>query len=158
MKWDFFIWEECKMREEENRSKLLNELFKVSKMGMEASEIILPRIQDKNLRNQIKKQDENYIGLLGKAGDMLRLDGERPSGVSRHVQRLLRGSIAMKTSMHRNSPQHIAELMVNGSVKGIVSLTKALNHTPDCDEETKRLAEDYLRLEERNIDTLKKFL
>lgn len=145
------------MREDDDRSKLLNELFKISKMGMEASEIIIPRTRGRELRVQIKKQDENYINLMEKSRAMLKLQGEQPAGVSNRVQRMLNNSIKMNTFL-RHNPQHIAELMVNGSVKGVVSMTKTMNHAPDCDVETKKLAEDYIKIEEQNIDLLKKFL
>lgn len=145
------------MHEKDDRSRLLNELFKISKMGMEASEIILPRTRGKELKDQIKKQDESYINLMEKSRAMLKLQGGQPTGVSNNQQRMLRGSIKMNTFM-RHNPQHIAELMVNGSVKGVVSMTKTMNHTPDCDVEVKKLAEDYIQAEEQNIDMLKKFL
>lgn len=145
------------MKGKNDRSRLLNKLFEISKMGMEASEIIIPKTHGKELRDQIKKQDENYINLMEKAQAMLKLQDEQPEGVSDHKQRILRSSIQMNTFM-RHNPQHIAELMVNGSVKGVVTMTKAMNHTPDCDVETRKLAEDYIETEEQNIDMLKKFL
>ena len=46
------------MQKNSDRSKVLNELFRVSKMGMEASEIVLTRTHEKELSNRIKRQDE----------------------------------------------------------------------------------------------------
>lgn len=61
------------MQKNADRSRVLNELFKVSKMGMEASEIILPRTHGRDLSEQIKRQDENYINLMEKSRAMLKL-------------------------------------------------------------------------------------
>lgn len=145
------------MKKNDDRSKLLNELFNVFKMGMEASEIILPQAGGKELRSLIRTQDENYVNQMEKSMAMLKAEGKQPRGISETAQRMLRGSIRMKT-FFRHDPQHIAEMMVNGTTMGIVKMTKALNHTPDCDTGTRRFAENCLRREEENVDRLKKFL
>lgn len=145
------------MQKNADRSKVLNELFKTAKMGMEASEIILPRTHGRALSSHIRHQDEHYINLMEKSRAMLKINGEQPTGVSKGAQRMLRGTISANTFLHRN-PQHIAELMVDGAGMGIVHMTKVLNHTPDCDTKTRKFAEEYLSAEESNIDRLKKYL
>lgn len=145
------------MKKSDDRSKLLNKLYSVSKMGMEAAEIILPQAGGKELREQIRMQDENYINLMEKTRAMMKADGNQPEGISELAQKMLRGSILIKTFFHHD-PQHIADLMVRGTTMGIVDMTKAMNHTPDCDTKTKRFAEDCLRREEENVDRLKEFL
>ncbi len=140
-----------------DRIKLLNALFNISKMGMEASEIILPRTDGKKLRNQIRKQDENYINLMEKSRAMMKSEGQQPAGVSNGVQRMLRSAVKMHTFL-QHDPQHIAEMMVRGTTIGIVKMTQTMNHTPDCDTKARRFAEDYIHGEEQNIDQLKQFL
>lgn len=145
------------MKTASDRSKLLSRLFSVAKMGMEASEIILPRTGGKELRSQIRKQDENYINLMEKSRTMMKSDGQQPAGVSGGTQRMLSGAVKMATFL-QHDPHHIAELMVRGTTMGILKMTEAMNHTPDCDNRTKRFAEDYIHGEEQNIDRLKRFL
>jgi hypothetical protein len=145
------------MKKSDDRSRLLNELYNVSKMGMEVAEIILPQTCGKKLREQIRRQDESYINLMERARAMMKTDGNQPEGIGELAQKMLRGSIKMKTFLHHD-PQHIADLMVRGTTMGIVNMTKAINHTPDCDAGTKRFAEDCLRREEENVDKLKEFL
>lgn len=145
------------MQKNADRSRVLNELFKVSKMGMEASEIILPRTHGRDLSEQIKRQDENYINLMEKSRAMLKLQCEQPTGVKKNVQNMLRGAVRANTFL-RHDPQHIAEIMVRGATMGVVGITKVLNHTPDCDVKTRKMAEEYLSSEEQNIDRLKKYL
>ncbi len=67
-----------KMQKNTDRSKVLNELFRISKMGMEASEIILPRTHGRGLSEQIKRQDENYINLMEKSRALLKQQNEEP--------------------------------------------------------------------------------
>lgn len=145
------------MQKNADRSKVLNELFRISKMGMEASEIILPRTHGRGLSAQIKRQDENYINLMEKSRAMLKQQSEEPEGVRKNVQNMLRGAIKADTWMRRD-PQHISEMMVRGAAMGIVGITKVLNHAPDCDVKTRKMAEEYISSEEQNIDHLKGFL
>ncbi len=145
------------MKKNSDRSKLLNELFNISKIGMEASEIILPRTQGKELREQIRKQDEGYINRMEKARALMKAEGAQPTGVRNGFQRMLRNAIRMNTFL-QHDPQHIAELMVRGTGMGIVKIKEAMNHTPDCDVKTRKYAEDCLRADELNVDRLKRFL
>ena len=145
------------MQKNTDRSRVLNELFQISKMGMEASEIILPRTHGRRLSAQIKRQDENYINLMEKSRAMLKQQSEEPQNIKKSVQRMLRGAIKADT-LRRRDPQHIAEMMVRGAAMGIVGMTKVLNHTPDCDVKTRKTAEEYIASEEQNIDRLKGFL
>lgn len=145
------------MQKKNDRSRMLNELYRVSKMGMEASEEVLLRTRGDGLREQIKKQDEKYINLMEKSAALLKQQHEQPVGVSQGTQNMLRGAVKANTFFQHN-PQHIAELMVRGTTMGIVDVTKVLNHTPDCDVKTRKLAEAYINTEEQNVDSLKRFL
>lgn len=145
------------MKNSKDRSKVLNELYKISRMGMEASEIILPRVERKDLSEQIKRQDETYINLMEKTCAMLKEGGEAPVSGDAGAEAMLRGSVRTNTFFRRDSA-HIARLMINGTNMGIIGMTHVMNHTPDCDVKTKKLAEDYLKNEEQNVDKLKKFL
>lgn len=140
-----------------DRSRLLNELFNISKIGMEASEIILPRTQGKELREQIRRQDEGYINRMEKARALMKASGTQPTGVREGMQRMLRGAIRVNTFL-QHDPQHIAELMVRGTNMGVVKMTEVMNHTPDCDVKTRKYVEDCLHAEETNADNLKRFL
>ena len=145
------------MHKNPDRSKVLNELFKISKLGMEASEIVIPHLRSRGLSSQIKRQDERYINLMEKSRAMLKQQSEEPNGVRKNMQNMLSGAVKSEIFM-RNTPQHVAEMMVRGATMGIVGMTKVLNHTPDCDTKTRKMAEEYISAEEQNIDSLKRFL
>ena len=67
-------------------------------------------------------------------------------------------AIKMNTAADR-SPQHIAQLMVRGTVTGVTSLkTTQTDSEAYTDGETKRLLEDLISLEEGFEERLKAFL
>lgn len=142
---------------ERKKIRLANELYKISRMGMEATEIVLPKVGDDVLKEQIARQNTGYKKLALRSEELLRQKGEKPPEERSVEKWMLRGSARLSTLLNKSSA-HIAEIMINGSAMGIVNVTKALNRSGDEDSTAKELAGEYLAGEQRNIDSLKKHL
>ena len=56
------------------------------------------------------------------------------------------------------SPSHIAEMVIQGDTMGITSLTRELNNNPLASSEVTALGQELIRSEQRNIESLKKYL
>lgn len=141
----------------ENKN-LLEEIYKATKMGLEATQLIIPRVHNESLREEIELQGENYKGMNAKAKAMLREDGILPDDDDESIKEvMLRSSIKMNTLLNKK-PGHIAEMMINGTTMGIIDMTKRLNELDDADAGAKKLAEDYIANEQQNIENLKKHL
>ena len=145
------------MQKNGGRLKIINELYKIARMGMEASEIIIPDVKHEKLKEQISKQEENYRSIAEQAKDIMIKSGQQPEDKNGFAKQMLRGSVRM-SKLFNKDPQHIAEMMINGTLMGIIDMTKTINHFPDEDVKNKKLAEDYIYTEEKNIDNLKKYL
>ncbi len=140
----------------ENKN-LLEEIYKATKMGLEATQLVIPKVKDESLREQIELQGKNYKGMNSKAKAMLREDGRLPEEQDSVKKAMLWGSIKMNTLVNKK-PGHIAEMMITGTTMGIVDMTKRLNELDDADAGAKKLAEDYIVNEQKNIENLKKHL
>ncbi len=137
---------------------LLEEIYKATKMGLEATQLVIPKVRSASLREEIELQGENYKGMNAKAKDMLRKDGILPDDDDESMKDvMLRSAIRMSTLMNKNT-SHIAEMMINGTTMGIIDMTKRLNELDDADAGAKKLAEDYIVNEQQNIENLKKHL
>lgn len=145
------------MRESEKRSNILDQLYQVSRMGMEAAEIVLPKIQDRELRTQVEKQNETYLRAMRQSRAMLQEAKRIPGEVRPSAKRALHSVFHMGAKIRRGS-EHFAGLMISGASAGVDTLSRALNNSPDEDPETRWLVERYIQSEERNIDALKRFL
>ncbi len=141
---------------DENTS-LLEEIYKTTKMGLRATQLIIPKVHSKQLRQKIANQESDYQDIAAKAKQMLRQDGRMPKPERAVQKAVLRSSIQMNTMLDQ-TPSHIAKLMINGTTMGIVDVTKHLNRFDGADTEVKKLAEDYIINEQKNIDELKKHL
>lgn len=142
---------------ERKKIRIADELYKISRMGMEATEIVLPKVGDDGLKEQVERQNAAYKSLAQRSEEILRQSGETPKEGRSAAKWMLRSSARLGTLLNKSST-HIAEMMINGSAMGIVNVTKTLNRSADEDGPSKELAGEYLAEEQRNIDSLKKHL
>lgn len=63
----------------------------------------------------------------------------------------------MNTLIDKTS-SHIAEMMMQGNMMGVIEITKTIKHNPDADAAALQLARDLLQTQENNIQELKQFL
>lgn len=137
--------------------ELLEEIYQATKMGMEATQIVIPKVHDSGLREDIEAQRDSYAEFAEKSEKMLKQNHAEPDNQNPIKKATLWGAIEMST-LANTSTEHIAEIMINGTTMGIVDLTKKLNELDDTDAGSKKLAMEYLKNEELHIDALKKHL
>ena len=129
--------------------QLLKELYEASHMGIEATNLVTPKVKDESLREEIERQRQTER--------MLAEAGETPDAESAMKKAMLWGSVQMNTLMD-SSPTHIAEMMINGTTMGIVDMTKKLNQLDEADAGAKKLAEEFIRGQQKSIEVLKQHL
>ena len=61
-------------------------------------------------------------------------------------------------TLNDKSNSQISELLIQGNDMGIVKGTKILNNSTITDGEIENLVSDFIRLQEKNVQDLKKFL
>jgi hypothetical protein len=143
---------------QKSNTELLDELYNTSKMGLEAVDTLLPKVQDDAMRRQILSQRKDYEKTAVKASDMLQNADNQPQAVKKPMQKaMLWGSIQLNTAAD-TSTEHLAEMMVQGTVMGMVSIQKRLNELPQSDAGSRALAEGFLKTEQQHIDALKRML
>lgn len=56
------------------------------------------------------------------------------------------------------TPSHMAEMLMHGSILGIIDISKALTINGNADEYSKELARKLVKTEENNILKMREFL
>lgn len=143
--------------QEKERTRILRELFRVSRLSMEAAELVLPKIRDLELKSQIERQRDAYQAASEKSAELLRRNGLDPAGAGGMAERLLRGSVRLGTAWSR-SPRQIARIAIDGTAAAMMDLTRTMDRSADDDLESRKLAEQYLDAGQRDIDRLRKYL
>jgi hypothetical protein len=65
--------------------------------------------------------------------------------------------IQMK-SMNDKSNSNLAELLINGTNMGIIEGRRLLNQNPNINQDIHTLLDEYVKMQERSVETLKSFL
>lgn len=65
--------------------------------------------------------------------------------------------VQMNTMMDKSN-SHIAELMAQGNLMGIIEAQKLLNHSPEMEQDTKNILNDFITMQNNNIEKMKQFL
>lgn len=138
-------------------AKILQEIQRNTEMGMTAIGTILDKIEDDEFSLQLSKQSLRYSEIHNKALDqILEKEGEVYHG-SQIADLMLRGSIHVNTALNV-SKGHLAEMMIQGSNRGITSMWKTLRHNQLAGDETVELAQELVDFEQKSIACMKEYL
>ena len=136
---------------------VLKEIQKSTQMGMTAIDTILDKIGNDDFSITLSRQSLHYADIHNRALDqILQQEGEAYRG-SQIGEMMLKGSIHANTAFNI-STEHLAEMMIQGSNRGITSMWKSLKHNGLATDETVELAKELMDFEEKSIERLKEYL
>lgn len=137
--------------------EILREVQKNTDMAIRAIDTVSEKVHDEELRQELSKEKLLYSVIQNKATD--RLQSERAEGYhgSSMQDLMLKGGIQMNT-LTNCSTSKIAELMIQGSSRGITNMWKSINHHQNSGNTSMEIAKELVDFEEKTIGRLKKFL
>lgn len=145
------------MDNSQNTVEFLSEIYRGAKMGVQTINNILTKVTDNNIYDELKYQLRSYEEIANEAySEMLKRNNE-PKDISTLNKLSAKMSIGINTFINSN-PSHIADMMIKGNTMGVTGISKSLNAYNNADNEIKNLADRFIKLEQDNIDRLKKFL
>lgn len=137
--------------------KILQEVQKNSGMAMKAIHAVSQKVYDDDLAVQISRQGMKYSDLYNKATDKL-LEGKAQSYQGSGFEDIMiKGGIRSNT-LFNTSTSHIAEIMIQGSNRGLTDMWKTINHHENAGNASLEIAKELMDFEEKNIERLKKYL
>ena len=137
--------------------KILQEVQKNTKMAIKAIDTISEKIYDDDLSMHVTRESMRYADIYNKATDRL-LNGKAASYRETGFQdMMLKGGVRANTMLNP-SKSHIAELMIQGSNRGLTSMWKAVNHYEKAGNISMEIAKELMDFEEKNIERLKQYL
>ena len=138
-------------------AKVLREVQRNTKMAMKAIDTITDRVYDDDLSMHITRESMKYAEVYNKATDRL-LNGRAASYRENGIQdMMLKGGVRANTMLN-TSTSHIAELLIQGSNRGLTSMWKAINHNENAGNVSMEIAKELMDFEEKNIEKLKQYL
>ena len=133
------------------------EVQRNTNMAMKAIDTINDRVFDDGLSQHITRESMKYADIYNKATDRL-LSGKAASYRENGFQdMMLKGGVRANTMLN-TSTSHIAELLIQGSNRGLTSMWRAINHNENAGNVSMEIAKELMDFEEKNIERLKQYL
>lgn len=140
-----------------NEIDILKEINKNSKTGIEGLNYTLEKVENNNLKVLLYKEKDEYKNIYDRTKELLIQKNEKTEDIKTMQKFMSWMGIELNTLTDKSSSQ-IAEILIQGNDMGIIKGTKLLNNMQFEDEQIKNILEDFIRLQQKNIEDLKKYL
>ncbi len=145
----------------ENKKQLeeaLAEMYRNAELALTSISDILPAVKDEEIKNELYRQHEAYENFSARASQLAQDRGVEVKEPNPMKKAMMWSSIKMST-LSDDSPSHIAEMMVQGTVMGITALKRTAGEVYfDETEEVGALLQEMIKTEEEFENKWKQYL
>ena len=136
--------------------KVLKEIHKGAKMGMDAISYVSDKVGDSHFRDELSSQYNQYDDILNRVNDSYTNYGEVPKD-NNYKDKFMSWMGVQMNTMNDQSNSKLSELLIQGTVMGIIEGRKILNKKK-INKEVESIVSDYVTMQEKNVETLKSYL
>jgi len=141
----------------ENNINTLDELNKGCYMGMTALDFIIEKVDEFSFKELIEKQYKEYMELSNRIDELYREYTDEAIHEASVMDKVMPWYGIQKDTILDDSVSKIADLLINGTNMGIIEGRKLLNNKT-MDKKVHKLCSEYVKVQEKYIERLKKFL
>jgi hypothetical protein len=138
-------------------AELLNYIYQNAQMGVITTDQLIYIAEDDDFKAVLAAHLEEYRSIFSEAREQLNRNGYDEKGISTCSKIKTYICVRLQTAKD-HTPSHVAEMLILGSIMGILDATKNLKKYQDADEEIRNLMQRLLAFEEDNAQQLKDFL
>ena len=138
----------------DQNAKLLQSIYENAAMGKASLSRLIKKCEDANFRQTMADQFAEYHEIGDEAEKLLKAVHLAPSSPPKSP---LKAHICLNLQIDKTST-HMAEMLMHGSLLGIIDMARALRECANAEETTKALAQKVLSTEENNLKRLLAFL
>lgn len=133
--------------------EILNYIHQNAQMGIETLPELIKISTDDKFIEELRSQFTEYKKIYDETTKLL-VHAKSIPKMAKFTSYIM---IKMEVLMNK-SPSHIAEMLIKGSLMGIIEIEKNFNDYKDANREILDLANRLLQTEKNNIENLKKYL
>lgn len=142
---------------EDNEIKLLTRLFQDAEIGMISIDKVIKKIEDSAIRKMFIKQYEAYDKFKERC-DVLAVNSEIELKENSAMKKFKQTAVVYLSLWKDKSCRHIIEMMITGTVMGIVDTIKTRADCGVVSPELSVLVADFQKMQEDFYEKLKKQL
>lgn len=140
-----------------NEISILKEINKNTKMGMDALTMVTDKSQDDKFIKLLNKQHNEYQNIYDRTQELLVQNKEQLEDTPA-MQKVMSWFGIQFNTLNDKSNSQLSEMLIQGNSMGIIKGTKLLNNEVFTDDQIKNILSDFIRLQEKNVEDLKKYL
>ena len=142
---------------EKKEIDLANRVFQDATVGMLAIDKILKKIENEQLRRLFAKQYEMYEKFANKC-DIFAANNDFDIKENSFFKKAKQTAMLYMSLWMDKTPRHIVEMMISGTVMGIVDTIKAEKDLKTKNEELNMMVAEFKKIQEDFYEKLKKQL
>ncbi len=142
---------------EKNEIDLTNRIYQDCTIGMLAIDKVLKKIENEQLRKIFAKQFDMYEKFSNKC-DIFAINNDFEVKENSFFKKIKQSAMLYVSLWTDKSPRHIVEMMISGTVMGIVDTIKAQNDLKTKNEDLNLMVEEFKKMQEEFYEKLKKQL
>lgn len=140
-----------------NDERVLTDIYKTCKMGLESIAKLMPQTQDQQMRCTMGEHLKEYQTFAARAAQCLAQSGKAPEDAG--FWEKIPAEVGMAVSrMMDNSDSKTAQMMINGYVMGVTELKKQQSEVAGLSEPVVTLISDMLSFQLQAINDMKQYL
>lgn len=136
---------------------ILDEIHKGAKMGMDSISYVTEKVGDENFKDNLTYQYNQYGDILEQVNNVYQKYGDIPNDNDIMTKTMSWTGIQMNTIKDKSN-SHIADMLIQGTTMGIIEGRKLLNNNPNADTEIVEILNNFVKMQENNVEKLKTFL
>ena len=136
---------------------LLSSIAQSARTGAEATDQLMGRTQDMNMRQELMFQRDQYYTMQQQAEKQLTDLGESPHYDGPMSKMGMWAGINMNTALDKSN-SHLADIMIEGVTMGIIDATKARSEFSEANAEAQGIASQFITTQQDAIERMKQFL
>lgn len=146
------------MQDKKIIEETLNKIYRNAHIALQSISNVTEDTDDENMLKELKEEYDGYEKIIGEISSYMKRLGLQPKDIGAIKKTMMWSSIKMKT-LADNSRNHIADMMLQGTIMGVKELYSLLSEDKqNLDEETISLINKLLDFEEKNEEKLKALL
>lgn len=146
------------MQDKKIIEETLNKIYRNAHIALQSISNVTEDTNDTEMLKELKEEYDGYEKIIGEISGYMKQLNLQPKDIGPIKKTMMWSSIKMKT-MADNSRNHIADMMLQGTIMGIKELYSLLSEQENnLDEKTKDLIKKLLEFEEQNEEKLKALL
>ena len=141
-----------------NNIDILDELNKGCSMGIEAIDLILKKVDNNDFHDLLVEFNDCYIDLSDKIKELYKdYCGDDDAHEINVMEKMMTWYGIQKDTILDDSTSKLADMLINGTTMGIIEGRKILNNKK-MDSKVHNLCEEYVKVQEKYVEKLKKYL